>query len=200
MDNSKYTTPTTTQMIVKWLVIIGLLSLLIKPSMEAWRRQFDTQFFGLDVAGEYILEHKSKDKQVHMINSGHQSFGAAWHGDIKAYRGMPQNLSLMKKVEEDRYVEWILVYQWALDVRKNRELWEYMQAHYHLEQVGFMLWDKDQPVLYYYLLKRGGNFNESNLDELVEGKLVETRLYETTHGEIPFHYINIIKNENTASS
>ncbi|MEK6823086.1 MAG: glycosyltransferase family 39 protein, partial [Nanoarchaeota archaeon] len=54
---------------------------LFFSSMQAANRQWDTQFFGLDVAGEYVRTHKSAGDRI--IHSSHQAFGILWHGDLK---------------------------------------------------------------------------------------------------------------------
>ena len=68
--------------IIVFLVIISALFFpLYSVSLQAKNRMFDTQFIGLDVAGEYIKLNSQPDSR--MFFPSHQSYGVLWHSERK---------------------------------------------------------------------------------------------------------------------
>ncbi|MBC8495534.1 glycosyltransferase family 39 protein [archaeon] len=180
------------RVVIKSLFIIVLILLVLTPSIQAKNRQFDQQFFGLDVAGDYINQAKSPGDE--MINSGHQSYGLTWNGDIKSTRGIPTTVEELQVLESERNIQWIFLYEYQTgrisQMRANPELWNYVQQNYKLKQLGFFQ-NQQQINLVYYILKKGGSFNESGLNDLVQGKQILTKTYETSKQQITFSYMNI---------
>lgn len=178
--------------LIKTLFIIILILLVLTPSIQAKNRQFDQQYFGLDVAGDYINQEKSPDDE--MIGSGHQSYGVTWNGDMKSTRGIPTTVEELRVLESERNIQWIFLYEYQTgrisQMRANPELWSYVQQNYELKQLGFFQ-NQQQINLVYYVLKKGGSFNESGLNDLVQGKQIQTKMYETSKQKITFSYINI---------
>jgi len=126
---------TTLKVLKIGIITVLLLLVYFGGADDAIDRQFDTQFLGLDVAGDYIRENSNPDERV--IFSSGQSYGVLWHADRKGY-----DVTLIKTVEDFKEVEnqgvtWYFVYQWGLaDVGSER--WNYMSQNYELKQVGFM--------------------------------------------------------------
>ncbi|MFC1801171.1 ArnT family glycosyltransferase [Nanoarchaeota archaeon] len=179
--NNKYKKFIKTGLIIIFLIIIFF------PAKTAWQRQFDTQFIGLDVAGEYIKQNSEINDRV--IHSRHQSFGVVWHADRKG-ENPPTNLSVLKKLEK-RGANWIFMYQWGIPkITQNKEVWDYIQNNYGLEQIAFQVSGNEQQLIY-LLLKKGGTFNETTIPEVIKDKPLNEKTYEFSRGHQKMHYINI---------
>ncbi|MCX6707512.1 MAG: glycosyltransferase family 39 protein, partial [Candidatus Woesearchaeota archaeon] len=85
--------------IMKPLFIIVLFIILYFPSAAAWNRQFDTQFYGLDIAGDYIKGHSQPDERI--IHSDFQDYGVLWHADRKGIVGIIPNSCEIRLAEEN---------------------------------------------------------------------------------------------------
>ena len=172
---------------VAFLIVLFLLVFLLwNPSIEAKNRQFDTQFFGLDVAGNYLKENSDiKDKIFH---STHQSHGVLWHANRVGYN-LPDNIERLHKGEE-LGANWLFIYQWGLSVRQNEELWGEIKSTYSLKQIAFRR-NGEQFIPVYYLLEKGGSFDEEGLNELLQKQQPQTKIYELTLGEIELVYFNL---------
>jgi len=173
---------------LKWLILIVLFTILFMPSMDSKDRMFDTQFRGLDVAGEYIKENSEENERI--LFPGHQSYGVLWHADRKGFAGIPSEEDIIY-AETERNVTWIFLYQWGLDTT-NQPQWDYISGNYHLEQVAFELKGENQPSLVYLLLKKGGSFNMSSLNNLaLNQETTQARNYEFSGGEFPLYFSSI---------
>jgi len=176
---------------IRYLNLIAMaiiLALLFPSTQESAARQFNTQFHGLDVAGEYIREHKDPGDWV--MHSSHQAYGVLWHGDIKGTRGIPKTLEDIKFAERERNATWLFIYYWDFDVLQDKERWDYIEEKYRLVQFAFLQTkDGNQPV--YMLLRKGGSFDESKINELLAGRTVLHKDYELTTGTVRLSYINL---------
>ncbi|MCD4760048.1 glycosyltransferase family 39 protein [archaeon] len=169
-------------------MVLVICAFLISPSIAAKDRQFNTQFVGLDVAGEYVKEHAGPDDRI--IHSGHQDYGFFWHADRKGIGdGIPDEKKI-REVEDELGVNWIFVYQWGLSV-VDQPQWEYISSHYSLRQVAFQVGANGQSNLVYLLLERGGSFDIDAINDYISGKEVLARGYEFTEGKIILNYVNI---------
>ena len=178
--------------IVKFAIIIGLLFLMRNPILEAKDRQFNTQFYGLDVAGDYINKNSAPNERL--FHSGHQSYGVLWHADRKGI-SFPWNVTRIKKAEDELNFNWIFVYQWGMQTYPNnpqyKDAWEYLKQNYELKQLAFIRTSQGD-ASFYFLFKKGGSFNESNINSLIQNKAVNRKIYELTTGDFEdFYYINI---------
>jgi 4-amino-4-deoxy-L-arabinose transferase-like glycosyltransferase len=172
----------------RYAVIAILLIILLLPSLKAKDRMFDTQFIGLDIAGEYIKQNSQPNERL--LFPSHQSYGVLWHADRKGYGKGWDSADAIKYAEENRSVNWIFVYQWGMKVFEDKERWDYISQHYSLKQFAFQQNQEGiRPV--YFLLRRGGNFNISNINDLLEGKQPEYKDYEYAFGKNRLHYINV---------
>ncbi len=168
------------------IIILALLSTPLKDSID---RQFNTQFYGLDVAGEYLKEHKKPGEQL--MHSTHQAFGVVWHSDMKSVKGIPDTVEDMKSVEETRNASWIFMYNWDFGTKmKNEKLWSYIKNNYGLKQFGFIQTSQGVEPLY-LLLQKEGTFDDSKLNTLLAGKPINYKDYELTMGKVRFSYINL---------
>ncbi|MCX6710091.1 MAG: glycosyltransferase family 39 protein [Candidatus Woesearchaeota archaeon] len=180
---------------LSWFVIIIFIALLMKPSVDAKNRQFNTQFIGQDVAGDYIKKHMLPGER--MLFPSHQSYGVIWNSGMKAYM-FPENASIIPLMEEEANVSWVFVYQWGFSILDNKPVWDYIKEHYSLAQFGF----QQNTGLIYILLKKGGSFNASNMEEVSNqlnailqkslASSIKSKEYEYTTGKFTMNYYDVI--------
>ena len=174
--------------IIKVLAVLLLCFFVYKDSEVSWNRQFDTQFPGLDIAGEYVNEHKLPGERA--IHSSHQAYGFLWHGDIKGTRGIPDTLEKVKFAEDNLNATWLFVYNWDFHRLQDGEIAEYFRSNYHLEQIAFQQTQQGNAPIY-FLLKKGGTFPLNDLNSILETKAVNSKQYENSRGTYSLQYINI---------
>jgi hypothetical protein len=176
--------------IAKPLSIALLILIIWSPSMAAIDRMFDTQFPGLDIAGDYLKLHKKEGERV--MHSSHQAYGLLWHGDIKGTRGIPATLSNITTAEEKVNARWLFIYNWDFGIFQDQERWPYLSQHYSLRQVGFTRQNGGQPAPLYLLLYRDDKgFDINKLNEYVKDRPVQSREYEYSFGKAPVYYVNV---------
>jgi len=173
---------------IKWIIIIILLGVLLIPCLEAKNRMFDTQFYGSDVAGEYIKANKQPGERVMFTSTG-QTYGILWHGDIFGIKGIKSTAEDVMYAEENLNCTWIYMYNLDFHLTQTPGIWDYIKENYELKQMGFMNTKQGfQPL--YFLLKRGGSFDVNNLSEMVKNQKVRIKEYELTSGKINMNFIN----------
>ncbi|MBU1975639.1 MAG: hypothetical protein KKG59_04515, partial [Nanoarchaeota archaeon] len=181
--------------ILRYVPLIILVILLIGPSQRSANAMFDTQFRGVDVAGEFIKANSQPDERF--FHSSHQSFGSIWHADRIGYRP-PQNLSQLQWAEENLNVKWLFLYQWGLyggisyipALLQIPETSDYIQANYSLRQIGLER-NADQWAPVYFLFQKGGSTNLSNLQAIIGNVQPQVIQYEYSYGEVDFGVINL---------
>jgi 4-amino-4-deoxy-L-arabinose transferase-like glycosyltransferase len=168
-------------------IMIGLVVIIWIPSMQAKNRMFDTQFPGLDIAGEYINQNAGLDDRI-FFPSG-QSYGVLWHADRKGDK-TPYDLATFMK-EENMNVSWVFMYQWGIsEMIQTPDVWDYVQKHYSLKQFAFYNTQQGaQPV--YFLLEKGGSFNLTDINEILQNKPVQQKDYEYSKMKYSLYYINV---------
>jgi len=177
------------------MLVISLIFLPINvnvyrsPVYDSIARQFDTQFPGLDIAGEYIKEHSSPNERIFF--SGHQSYGVLWHSHRKGYPiRIPKPEHFEYAENHSLNVTWIFIYQWGFELLQHEEEWNYIKKRFSPKQIAFQPTERGF-VPIYLLMRKGGSFNESEFKEMLKDKKVETRIYETTRGKYEIRYINL---------
>ncbi|MBI1970900.1 glycosyltransferase family 39 protein [Candidatus Woesearchaeota archaeon] len=173
---------------VSFIVLAVVFLLLLGPSLEARNRQFDTQFIGLDIAGEYINSHSTPDERI--IHSGHQDYGIFWHADRKGTDGGVPTAEGMQRAEKEVNAQWLFLYQWGLQTLQEPEKIEYINKNYGLQQAAFRQTPQG-PSLFYLLLKKGGTFDVNQLNSQLQGRPLQSRTYESTSGTVELMYVNM---------
>ncbi|MFH1505973.1 MAG: glycosyltransferase family 39 protein [archaeon] len=174
--------------LIKIAAIVALLLLVYFPSMEAKDRQFDTQFPGLDVAGEYVFQHKLPGERA--MHSGHQATAFLWYADMKGIKRIPKTLDEFHQAEDTLNGTWLFVYNWDFaKLTQDPEMWNHVKENYELRQVGFQASKDGNVQLVYLLFRIGGTFNETDVNTLL-AKQPFTTQYEFTFGKVPFYYVN----------
>ena len=184
---------------LRWAVLIAIFLVLRAPLKESVDRQFATQFYGLDVAGEYIKTHSAPGELI--MDSGHQDRGVLWHSDRDLVS--TANVSEMIALENERNLNWAFAYQWGFSqpgrLLTIPEIAEHIYSNYTLRQFGFLLVPGQnqqaqvQPM--YFLYNRGGSsqpINEflANLSRHVQEHPPQKRAYDDPFGrQIELYYI-----------
>ena len=150
-------------------------------------RQFDTQFYGLDIAGDYI--NKYSQPQEIIFESGHQDRGLVWHAKRKLIEF--NKVEDIIKAEQEMNLSWFFVYQWGINqLLGNQDIRNHIYNNYSLKQIAFIKTAQgNQPV--YFIFQKGGSFNESKINELLNNKPVQYKDYEFTSGSLRVEYINV---------
>lgn len=169
---------------LKWVVIIGCC-LFLWYCIPSWQggipqaldRQFGTQFPGLDVAGEFIKLNSEPTERI--LHSSHQSYGILWHADRKGYK-IPGTVAELQKAEAAG-ATWLFIYQWKFDLFQNADMMTYIRANYRLRQVGFTT-PSGQFTPIYFLLEKGGTFDETKLNDMLNNKPLSGERYEMPSG------------------
>lgn len=178
-------------------VIIVLLLVFLPANTDFYRsstydsiaRQFDTQFPGLDIAGEYIKEHSNPNERIFFPK--HQSFGVLWHADRKGYPiKIPKSENFEYAENHNLNVTWIFIYQWGLEILQRQEEWNYIKNRFSLKQVAFQQTSEGHRILY-LLMKKGGSFDETKLNEMLMNRKINKRTYDTTRGKYEVIYVNL---------
>ena len=174
---------------LKWVFVIIFVVLLFSPSMSAKDRMFDTQFIGLDVAGEYIKENKLEGERV--MHSSHQAYGLLWHGDIKGTKGIPGTVEEMEFARTELNATWLFIYSWDLNVLQNGDgRAEYIRNNYEIKQLGFRV-SESNFVPVYFLMKYGGSFSEEKLNQIINEEEILEKEYEFTGGKVVMNYLSL---------
>ena len=164
-----------------------LILLLYSPSAAAWNRQFDTQFIGLDAAGAYIKEHSAPDERV--FHSGHQSYSVLWEADRKG-GPLPSEVETILEREDTLNYQWYLMYQWGFQTMQNEEVWNHLKQNYHLAQAAVQQTNQGYQPLY-FLFRRGGEFNDTKLNDYLANKAAQPYTYEFTGGKQELTVVNV---------
>lgn len=174
---------------LKFITSLILFLLLLNTSIEAKDRMFDTQFYGLDIAGNYIKEHSQPNERLFF--SGHQSYGVLWHADRKGYDikiPRPEDFEYAEK--NNLNITWVFIYQWGFELFNHKKEWNYIANRFSLKQIAFLKTSQGNQLIY-LLLGKGGAFNLTELSSMLENKSVFHKIYETTSGPIRIDYVNL---------
>lgn len=174
---------------LRWLALLAIFLFVLRaPLKESADRQFATQFYGLDVAGEYIKAHSSPGELI--FDSGHQDRGILWHADREL--SFMTNLSDMVAAEEEWNLSWVLVYQWGAGrIMGVPEIASRIYANYTLRQFAYCFGclggGPQQANEVYTLYQRGGSSPTreeflANISLYAQGRPQQKRVYDDPFG------------------
>ena len=173
--------------VINYLFILILIVILTLNSISAKDRMFDTQFIGLDIAGDYV--NKNSNQAERIFFPSHQSYGSLWHADRKGIK-TPSKLDDFIFAENNLNASWIFIYQWGFSIIENKEVWQHIQENYKLRQIAFLNNNQGlQPI--YIVLSKGGRFDITKINEYVKDKQISSKEYEFSKGKQKLDYINI---------
>ena len=168
--------------IVQYLPLLALL-LLIVPFKASTFRQFDTQFFGQDIAGTYINTHTAPG-EIFLLERGIQN-QVSWTAR-RFYYSVPDDVELLKRIEQEKNLTYIVLTNYGVQtVQQKTKTWQYITENYGIAQAGFIQTQQGSQI-YHLILKRGGTFNLSSLNTR-PAVLAET--YDTSYGKIQYYTI-----------
>jgi len=168
---------------LKYLIIIGIISLSLPSVKQNIDNHYDKIFFGLDVAGNTINEFSNEKDRI-FISGDAQTVGMLWNAD-RYGDFLPGTLDRFKFGENERHMKWIFVYDnfGILKLRENPEMWEYINKSYSVKEVGFIKIGENLEQKY-IILEKGG-FIDLNVYNLDFPKL--SRVYETSYGLVKLY-------------
>ncbi len=168
------------------LVAAIFVLFLVKPYWVSASRQFDTQFYGLDMAGKFIGANSARGERI--FGSGHQETAMYWYAGRQGIK-TPDTVEEVMALEEIGY-RWLFVYQWGFaNMQAAPEVWQHFKSNYRLRQIGVA--NPGQPQLYYIILEKGGSYNESMLESYAQKHPARETWYFTTRGKTMFYTIDV---------
>jgi hypothetical protein len=184
---------------VKVIMIVLFIAILYPKSVESRDRMFNTQFPGIDIAGDYINLKAAPNERF--FHSSGNSFGSLWNAQRKGYK-RPGNIGILKNATtNDINVKWILAYGPAggfahyclfnVQCSEDEQLkGQYLRENFRMVQFGFVPQGESvQPM--WVLFKMGGNFSENLLSEYLGGLQPQIKEYEYTHSKYQIGYFNL---------
>ena len=178
----------TLHVIVFFTIAILFAGLLWGPSKDSRDRMYNTQFPGLDIAGNYINIHKEDTDRV--MHSSGQSFGFLWNANMPGYKG-PGKLENLQKAETEFNVNWLFVYQWGIqNYLQDPIILEHIKQNYRLVQFGYRLND-NQAVPIFFVFRKGGTFDDQKINDLLAGKPIHKTQYWFTSGPYEIYHVDI---------
>lgn len=171
---------------IKYLIYTPLLIfILIWPSVNhSIDVQYNTIFYGLDVAAEYLKEHTTANERFFVF--GHsQSVGVCFNSDRKC--GGAANLANFTFGEEYRNMTWVFIHGdvGMYELSKDKELMNYIFNNYQIAQLG-LLRSGDQYIIQTYLLRKGGIFNITSMQSR---PVTLSKVYDLKGGKINFYTV-----------
>ncbi len=180
---------------VRWVVLLAFFFfVLLPPFTESANRQFATQFYGLDVAGNYIVERANDNDLI--LDSAHQDRGLLWHS--KHDLVVSANLTDIMKKEEEGSLRWAFAYQWGINkvgvgvpLLAIPEIADHIYSNYTLRQFAFFIvpgpGGQQQVQEMYYLYRYGGSSPTreeflNNLSTIVQSYPIQKRVYDDPYG------------------
>lgn len=171
----------TAKKIVQFIPLLALL-LLIAPFKTSTMRQFDTQFFGQDIAGRYINQHTAPG-EIFLLERGIQH-QVSWTAR-RFYYSIPDDVELLKRVEQERNLRYIVLTNYGIQNAQLKKSWSYITENYRIAQAGFIQ-SQQGSQLYHLVLERGGTFNITSLNSR---PAIQATTYELSYAKVPYYTI-----------
>ncbi len=114
---------------------ILLIIILIAPFKQSTMQQFNTQFYGQDIAGEYINSHTEKG-EIFLLERGIQH-QVSWTAR-RFYYSIPTDVEVLKKVEKEKNLKYIVLTNYGIQTAQEKATWQYITENYHIAQAGFI--------------------------------------------------------------
>ncbi len=161
------------------LIVLGAL---VPGVVHETNRHWDTIFFGLDVAADYLKSHSEPDDRLFVIGP-HQAAGICYNAD--------RDCALFPALDEMRRGEDRLGFRWALvygtpgleSLKETPGRLEHLESRYELCQMSFFRTTGGTSVQS-LLLRRGGSSDLAHLERnaLARATSASVRIYDTKNG------------------
>ncbi|MBF0463603.1 MAG: glycosyltransferase family 39 protein [Nitrospirae bacterium] len=166
-------------------LIVPLLSLTaVNASLT---RQYDKQFFGIDVAGQYIKTHTA-EKDRFLLTVTAQKLGVCYFAE-RFCLGTPDKPEAVEAYEKKFNSKYIFVHVSSFSEFMKLKSWLYIEKNYRIVQGGFTPY-QGQMVLNYLILEKGGVFS---MDDLKKSQPFFAKSYELKNEAIPFYTVTLVK-------
>jgi hypothetical protein len=175
---------------IKYVAIILLIALLFftYPQLEESKnRQFNTVFFGEDLAGDFIKQNSLEDERVLLAGVGTQNVGILWSAQRYGTHYHLKNLTKIKEMEDTLNFKWIVLYRDGIgSMQQDKEIWEHITTNYGVRQVGGIAPDAQNFNIIYITLEKGKTGTIEDLQQIVP---VKAKTYELTNNKVNFYTI-----------
>ncbi|HAH20713.1 MAG: hypothetical protein A2Y00_06460 [Omnitrophica WOR_2 bacterium GWF2_43_52] len=163
------------------LIVLSVSAPLIKSSIV---RMQTTVFYGLDAAGASLKEFTKPDERVFLFAHA-QGSGIARYAS--RYMGWVDNLDDFKDKEKRFGIRYVCFYpaEFAHKLKtSDPELFEYIQAQYHLKEAGLI---KEPQQVFYLILGKGAPAQGKGFLEELTGRIQLMTIYQVL-GKYVFFY------------
>jgi 4-amino-4-deoxy-L-arabinose transferase-like glycosyltransferase len=171
------------------LVLIPVLPGMLHETDRHW----DTIFFGLDVAADYLGRHSQPDERLFVIGP-HQAAGVCYNADRMC--AFSPTLEEIRRGEDRLGFQWAFVYgtPGLASLRETPERLEHLESQYELRQMSFFR-TKDGMSLQTLLLRRGGSSDLLHLERnpIARATQASVRDYDTKSGVLSL--VSVAKDE-----
>jgi hypothetical protein len=172
-----------------------VLALAMGGVVSSIDRQFDTQFHGIDVAGQYIKNHTAPDERF-LFAASDQYQGVCYFAE-RFCAEMSENADGIVNFEKRFGSRFIYIKAAMLDSLTKYPSWKYVSENYRVAQAGGIITPQGF-VLIHLILQRGNDTPpgvsgdaspsvKSSLDDLAKTQLILAKEYELTVGKMPFY-------------
>ncbi|MEO5357008.1 MAG: glycosyltransferase family 39 protein [Nitrospirae bacterium YQR-1] len=165
-------------------LIVPVLSLTaVNASLT---RQYDKQFFGIDIAGEYIKTH-TLEKDRFLLTVSAQKLGVCYFAERFCF-GTPNTEEDVIAYEKNFNSRYLFVYANSMPDLMKLKSWPYIEKNYRIAQGGFIPY-QGQMTLSYLILEKGGTFS---YDDLKKAQPFFAKSYELKNMKVPFYTISVV--------
>lgn len=174
---------------IPFIQFAALLLLLLPMGdiQAATNRQYDTIFYGLDIAADYLEKNSEKDEKFWIM--GHsQTVGVCYNSHRMCDGPFYEDFNKTVRIGNEKKFNWVFIHgQQGLAVLQQpgrEKFWRYFQDNFHpaLITLGPQTLPNGQPVPSGFLLKRGGNFSLDAISP--QGFKQRQHVYDLTGGQV----------------
>ncbi len=177
---------------IKFIELLPLVLILftIQDISAHKDAMFNTQFFGLDIGGEYLKSNMMQGERFVMFGHSQSVAVCVYAERLCAGVGSADDLT---EFETKRGTRWIFIDNGAgmALLQGNPELMRYIESNYDLSAIGLLRTGQGFS-LHTIILRKGGSFSFSNISEhpvVKSQKVIAQKNYELTKGNIEYYLI-----------
>ena len=144
---------------------------------------YDTQYFGLDVAGRYVREHSEESERFLM--SGSRQMDGVCYFARRYCMNLPNDPSEVQEFERKYGSRFVYIGPGYMDGVRAAKSWRYISDHYGIVHAGLIKTGGNLSVIHVVLEKGKG----VKLKELSTHEPLLATEYELTSRKVPFYVI-----------
>ncbi|MBF0554719.1 MAG: glycosyltransferase family 39 protein [Nitrospirae bacterium] len=179
---------------IKHLQYASFLILLLSlyAVKDSTMRQYDRQFPGTDIAGEYIKSHTNEADRF-LVSVSAQKLAVCYFAERFCFP-LPAEEEEVKQFEKKFNSKYIFIYNNSLPEAMSRKSWDYVSKNYKIAEAGVINTGGGQDAaqgggyaIAYLLLVKGGQFSP----DILNGKMPQLKkYYEFSYANYPFYIID----------